>query len=179
MEQRTAKINISSAGGTASQSSKTYKVTIPTTWLEAMGITAEQRDLVLSFDGKAITLSRRVSGPDFALQQRRLGHDVRILRLYDGEELCSSIYADMTSQLVVVENQEISTIKTAFGNNTLPNWTDFQNFLAERCISGQRSGLREYLEVLGLEEYDPLAIIEKTGGRMAEDQQWLTIEVMK
>ena len=114
MEQRTAKVSISSAGGTASQSSKTCKVTLPTTWLEAMGITAEQRDLVLSFDGKAITLSRRVSGPDFALQQRRLGHDVRILRLYDGEELCSSIYADMTGQLVVVENQEISTIKTAF-----------------------------------------------------------------
>jgi hypothetical protein len=32
---------------------------------------------------------------------------------------------------------------------------------------------------LGLDEYDPLAIIEKTGGRMAEDQQWLTIEVLK
>ena len=39
----------------------------------------------------------------------------------------------------------------------------------------QRAGLREYLEALGLEEYDPLAIIKKTGGRMAEDQQWLEI----
>ncbi len=179
MEQRTAKINISSAGGTASKNSKACKVTPPKTWLEEMGITDECRELALSFDGTRITLSRRISGPDFAVQQNMLDHDVRILRLYDGEELCSSIYADLTSQMVVVENQAVSPVKTAFGNNALPDWGDFQEFLSERCIPRQRSGLREYLETLGLEEYDPLAIIEKTGGQMAEDQQWLTIEVMK
>lgn len=123
--------------------------------------------------------SHRLSGPDFSAQQRSLGHDVRILRLYDGEELCSSIYADFTGQLVVVENRAVSPVKTAFGNNTLPDWDDFLYFLSERCIPRQRSGLREYLEALGLEEYDTLAIIEKTSGRMAEDQQWLTIEVVK
>ena len=80
---------------------------------------------------------------------------------------------------MVVENQAVPTIKTAFGNNLLPNWEDFQRFLEDRCIPRQRAGLREYLETLGLDEYDPLAIIEKTGGRMAEDQQWLTIEVLK
>lgn len=179
MEQRTAKINISSAGGTAGQDSKTYKVTLPAAWLETMGITREQRDLVLRFDGTSITLSRPVSGPDFAVRQRSLGHDVRILRLYDGKELCSSIYADLTSQLIVAENHVVSPVKTAFGNNALPDWGDFQSFLSSRCIPRQRAGLREYLEVLGLEEYDPFAIIEKTGGRMAEDQQWLTIEVVK
>lgn len=179
MAQRTAKINISSAGGTASKNSKTCKVTLPKTWLEEMGITDECRELALSFDGTRITLSRRISGPDFAVQQSMLDHDVRILRLYDGEELCSSIYADLTGQMVVVENQAVSPVKTAFGNNVIPDWEDFQEFLSERCIPRQRSGLREYLEALGLEEYDPLAIIEKTGGQMAEDQQWLTIEVMK
>ena len=93
--------------------------------------------------------------------------------------LCSTIYADFTAQTVVVENQPVPPIKTAFGNNLLPAWEDFQRFLEERCIPRQRAGLREYLEALGLEEYDPLAIIEKTGGRMAEDQQWLAIEVIK
>lgn len=39
-----------------------------------------------------------------------------------------------------------------------------------------RAGLREYLEAIGLEEYDPLEIIRKTAGRMAEDQQWLEVE---
>lgn len=119
------------------------------------------------------------SGPDFAAQGRALGHDIRILRLYDGEQLCSSIYADLTDRRIMVENQAVALIKTAFGNNVQPDWADFQDFLSERCVPRQRAGLREYLEVLGLEEYDPLAIIKKTGGRMAEDQQRLTIEEWK
>jgi len=107
------------------------------------------------------------------------GHEVRVLRLYDGETLCSTIYADFTERSVAVENRNVSIIKTAFGNNLLPSWEDFQNFLAERCVPRERAGLREYLEALGLDEYDPLAIIEKTSGRMAEDQQWLTIDTLK
>lgn len=179
MEYRTAKVNISAAGGTAAKNSKTCKVTLPTTWLEEMGITENQRELELAFDGAMITLSRRHSGPAFAEQQQALGHEVRILRFYDGDILCSTIYADFTEEAVVVEDQAVSPIKTAFGNNLFPDWKDFWHFLEERCIPRQRAGLREYLEALGLDEYDPLTILEKTGGRMAEDQQWLTIEVLK
>ena len=174
MEHRTAKVNISTAGGTAAKNSRTCKVTLPTTWLEEMGITEEQRELELTFDGTIITLSR---GPDFVAQRKTLGHEVRVLRFYDGDTLCSTIYADFTKEAVVVENQAVSPIKTAFGNNLFPDWKDFRHFLEERCIPRQRAGLREYLEALGLDGYDPLTILEKTGGRMAEDQQWLTIEV--
>ena len=139
-------------------------------------------DMVESESNRGDYMERRIvstNGPDFAAQWRSLGHDVRILRFYDGEQLCSSIYADLTKQRIMVENQAVALVKTAFGNNVQPDWADFQDFLSERCIPRQRAGLREYLGALGLEEYDPLAIIEKTGGRMAEDQQWLTIEVMK
>lgn len=179
MEHRNAKVNISAAGGTAAKNSKTCKVTLPTTWLETIGITEEHRELDLTFDGTTITLSRRLSGPDFAKQRQALGHEVRVLRFYDSDTLCSTIYADFTEEAVVVENQAVSPIKTAFGNNLFPEWKDFRHFLEERCIPRQRAGLREYLEALGLDEYDSLAILEKTGGRMAEDQQWLTIEVLK
>lgn len=179
MERRIAKVNIGSAGGTAGSGSKTCKVTLPTTWMEMLGITKEHRELELAFDGTTITLSRRLSGPDFAEQQLAQGHEIHIFRLYDGDALCSAIYADFTAQTLVVENQAVPTVKTAFGNNLLPSWENFQRFLEERCIPRQRAGLREYLEALGLDEYDPLAIIEKTGGRMAEDQQWLAIEVLK
>ncbi len=179
MERRIAKVNISSAGGTASKDSKTCKVTLPTTWVDAMGVTAQRRELELTFDGTKIILSGHLNGPAFVDQQLAKGHELRTLRFYDRDALCSTIYADFTGQTVVVENQAVPTIKTAFGNNPLPTWEDFQSFLAERCIPHQRAGLREYLEALGLDEYDPLAIIEKTGGRMAEDQQWLTIEVLK
>lgn len=179
MERRTAKINISSAGGTASSGSKTFKVTLPTTWLEAMGIDKNHRELELAFDGSNITLSRRLSSSEFVEWQLAKGHDVRILRLYDGNTLCSTIYADLTEEVIAVENQAVPLVKTAFGNQSFPTWADFLNFLAERCIPRQRAGLREYLETLGLDEYDPFAIVEKTSGRMAEDQQWLTVEVLK
>jgi len=139
----------------------------------------EHQELKQTVDNAEDTLPRSLSCSDFAVQQQAHGHDVRILRLYDRNELCSAIYADFTEQTVVVENQPVSPIKTAFGNNLFPNWEDFQYFLTERCVPRQRAGLREYLETLGLDEYDPLAIIEKTGGRMAEDQQWLTIETLK
>lgn len=179
MERRLAKVNISSAGGTAGRGAKTYKVTLPTTWVERLGITEERRELDLTFDGKRIILSQRLSGSEFAKRRRAQGHEVRVFRFYDGEQLCSTIYADFTEQSVIVENQAVPPIKTAFGSNPLPSWEDFQRFLEERCVSRQRAGLREYLEVLGLDEYDPLAIIEKTDGRMAEDQQWLSMEVLK
>jgi len=179
MERRIAKVNISSAGGTAASGAKTCKVTLPTTWMETMGITEDLRELELSFDGTTITLSRRLSGSEFAKQWCAYGHEIRILRFYDNDILCSTIFADFTGQTVMVENQVVPSVKTAFGNNLLPTWADFQDFLAERCVPRQRAGLREYLETLGLEEYNPLSIIEKTGGRMAEDQQWLTIEVLK
>lgn len=51
--------------------------------------------------------------------------------------------------------------------------------LEERCIPRERAGIREYLETIGIEEYDPIEIIYRTAGRMAEDQQWLKIEVIK
>ena len=48
--------------------------------------------------------------------------------------------------------------------------------MQERCIPRERAGLREYLEALGIDEYDPLKIIQRTGGRMAEDQQRLEVD---
>lgn len=179
MEQRIAKVNIGHAGGTASNGSKTCKVTLPTTWLEMMGVTADRRELRLFFDGTKITLSRQLSGPEFAEQQRGLEHEIQILRFYNGNRLCTTIYADFTDEILAAENQAVPVVKTAFGNNLFPGWEDFRQFLESRCVPRQRAGLREYLETLGLDEYDPLAIIKKTGGRMAEDQQWLSVEVMK
>lgn len=153
MERRISEMRVGSADGTASKGSKTCKTTLQT------------------------ETDRPLNGVNFIELHQEQGHDVRILRYYDDKTLCSTIYADFTNQTLVVENEDVLMIKTAFGNNRKPNWSDFQNFLSERCIPRQRAGLREYLEAWGLEEYDPVSIIQKTEGRMAEDKQWLTIEV--
>lgn len=178
MEKRKAKINISAAGGTAGKGAKTCKVTLPTAWVDALGINDKNREIELCFDGTKIMLTRSLTGAEFATQKRALEHDVRLLRFYEVDKLCTTIYADFTDETLIAENHIDDPVKTAFGNNTLPDWADFQAFLQERCIPRERAGLREYLESLGLAEYNPLEIIKKTGGRMAEDQQWLEVEVL-
>lgn len=178
MEKRMAKINISAAGGTAAKGAKTCKVTLPTAWMDALGIKPQNREIELGFDGAKITISRRLSGQDFAQQKRALGHDLRRLRFYDGDRLCTTIYVDFTDETLAAENHIDDPVKTAFGNNPIPDWADFQTFLQERCIPRERAGLREYLESLEIMEYDPLEIIQKTGGRMAEDNQWLEVETV-
>lgn len=176
MEKRLAKINISAAGGTAAKGSKTCKVTLPSVWMETMGLNPQKRDVELSFDGERIILTRRLSVQEFSEQKRGLEHELRRLCFYDGGRLCTTIYADFSDKTIAAENHVGDPIKTAFGNDPLPDWEDFQAFLRERCVPKERAGLREYLEALGLDEYDPLAIIYKTGGRMAEDNQWLEVE---
>ena len=82
----------------------------------------------------------------------------------------------MTEKKLRAENHTENIIKTAFGKNVAPTWDDLQGFLEERCIARSRAGLREYLETIGVDEYDPIEIIKKTKGRMAEDSQWIEIE---
>ena len=89
------------------------------------------------------------------------------------------IIADFTDETVSIENMTDHIVKTAFGKNETPTWSDFQNFLEERCLPRSRSGIREYLETIGVESYEPFEIIKKTNGRMAEDNQWLKWEVIE
>lgn len=89
------------------------------------------------------------------------------------------IYVDTTECSLQVENYCDNLIKTAFGKNKLPIWEDLMDFLKECCIPQGRAGLREYWESHGLQEYDPWEIIKKTQGRMAEDQQWLSLEELE
>ena len=68
-----------------------------------------------------------------------------------------------------------SPLSSAFGVNRKPTWDDLQIFLKDRCVPQERDGLKYYLSDLGLDCYDPLAIIRKTEGRMAEDSCWIKI----
>ena len=176
MEKRIAKVNISSAGGTAAKGSKTCKVTLPTSWVNSLGIGGERREVELAFDGKQIVLSRQTTAEEFAEKKSAQGHVVRQFRFFDGDTLCTTFIADFTDEELSVRNFTDNPVKMAFGNNVMPAWSDFQTFLEDRCIPRQRAGLREYLDAIGVIEYDSLDIILKTAGRMAEDYQWIEIE---
>ena len=178
MEKRTAKINISSAGGTASPNAKTYKLTLPNSWMAALGINDDFREMEIEFKDMQIILSRKSSIEELIAQHSN-HHDVRLFKYFNGKILCTTIYADFTDEKITIENHINDPVNTAFGNNDLPIWDDFLYFLQERCIPKQRAGLREYLETIGVDEFDPFEIIKKTTGRMAEDDQWIEMESMK
>lgn len=179
MEKRFGNIIIQAPGGTASKTASTYKVSLPSAWIKEMGITESNRQIELSFDGNSITISKKLSLDEFIGSGRSEGHKLYLFSYYDGQTLCSKIAADCTDQTVCFENYTNNFLRTAFGNNPAPTWEDFQTFLEERCIPRSRAGLREYLETIGVDKYDPLEIIQRTAGRMAEDNHWIRVEVME
>ena len=176
METRTAKVNFSLAGGTAGVGAKTCKVTLPNAWLAQLGIDQTHRQIELRFDGSQITLAPYLDFDQFMDSKKARGHRLSLLRFYDGNRLCSTIVADMTDHSLRVRNEDVELIKTAFGEKSIPSWDDLEHFLEERCVPRERSGIRGYLDAIGVLEYDPLEIIRKTRGCMAEDQQWLDLE---
>ncbi len=178
MEQRRAKTIIHASGGTAGKGANTYKLTLPSAWMKEMGINECSREVELTFDGSVITVAKHLPMDALIAAKRAQGKPLLKLSYFDGNMLCTTIIADEAEHIVRIENHTDRMIKTAFGNNFAPTWDDFQHFLEERCISRTRAGLREYLEAIGLEEYDPMEIIKKTQGRMAEDDQWIRIEVL-
>lgn len=175
MERRLARINSSTAGGTAGAGAKTHKVTLPSRWLRAMGITDEEREVELIFDQNRIVITKVVTIEKFISEKKAQSHCVKKLKFWNSKTLCTTIAVDFTDHTLCVENHTRQLVKTAFGKNRLPTWEDLMAFLEERCVPRQREGIREYLETLGLDEYDPWEIVKRTRGRMAEDQQWIEV----
>ena len=174
MERRIAKLIVGKAGGTAGKDSKTYKVSLPSKWIAELDLTDSKMEI--AFDGERIVISPHLSMENFIENKKTLGHKLIKIEFYDREVLCTKIVADFTDKTLSVENATEHIVKTAFGKNEVPTWEDFQSFLEERCVPRSRSGIREYLETIGVEEYNPVEIIKKTSGRMAEDDQWIKLE---
>ena len=173
METRNAKLIINKSGGTASEKSKTYRVTIPNSWVEQLGISEDNREIELSFNGTEITVRRKQTMQEYKDTHNR--NKLLQLQFFHGDSLCTTILADETAEKVLIENHTSDPLYTAFGVNNNPDWQDYQSFLEERCIPKSRAGLQEYLNAIGVDEYHPLEIIRKTKGKMAEDRSWLEV----
>lgn len=173
METRNAKLIINKSGGTASEKSKTYRVTIPNSWVEQLGISEDNREIELSFNGSEITVRRKQTMQEYKDTHNR--NKLLQLQFFHGDSLCTTILADETAEKVLIENHTSDPLYTAFGVNNNPDWQDYQIFLVERCIPKSRAGLKEYLNAIGVDEYHPLEIIRKTKGKMAEDRSWLEV----
>lgn len=54
-----------------------------------------------------------------------------------------------------------------------PTYEQIEEFVKSRCVNEKRENLKEYLNDIGLTEYNPWRIIEITHGVMWEDLLWI------
>ena len=154
-------------GETLTALAREYKVSRQTlsNYLNRKNETEEQ---ICQTMKKWVELNRRFRGVDAKDYTLRMDFMCK-------EECCTMILVDFKHEKIEVVNNTDNLIHRAFGIKAKPDWEDFQEFLESRCFPWSRDKLGVVLEDLELDFYDPLMIVEKTKGRMAEDFQWLKL----
>ena len=92
------------------------------------------------------------------------------------QDVCTLIDVNELERKVKIRNYTDKVMFRAFGTVEDPDYNDYQEFLKSRCFPESRDKMKLILKDLGLPFYDPIMIIEKTEGRMAEDDFWIRIE---
>ncbi len=90
--------------------------------------------------------------------------------------VCTIIDVDEMERRVEIHNYITNPIYRAFGVNTEPDYEDYEEFIRSRCFPETRDKLKLELKKLDIPFYDPIMIIEKTEGRMVDDDFWIRIE---
>lgn len=104
-----------------------------------------------------------------------LEYPMRLWYLYY-DEICTIIDVDERERKVKIYNYTNDYMFRAFGREEKPTFEQYEEFLESRCFPRSRDKMKLILKGLDLPFYEPLMIIEKTQGRMAEDQFWIKIE---
>ena len=86
------------------------------------------------------------------------------------------IDVDEMRKIVRIRNYVDNVQFRAFGVKEDPTIEDYNEFLESRCFPRTRDKMKLVLRNLGVPFYDPYLIVQKTEGRMAEDDFWLKIE---
>lgn len=92
------------------------------------------------------------------------------------QNVCTIIDVDEMNREVEIVNYTDNLIFKAFGSEEQPTFKQYEEFLQSRCFPESRDKMKLILKDLDLPFYDPFMIIEKTEGRMAEDDFWIRIE---
>ena len=104
----------------------------------------------------------------------RPGKDYTLRMTYMYKQFpCTLIDVNFLDRDIRILNKTNDMLRRAFGTIENPGWADFEAFLQERCFPATRGNAKELLKQLGVTDYDPIQIVEKTRGRTAEDDMWL------
>ncbi|MBO5158016.1 MAG: helix-turn-helix domain-containing protein [Lachnospiraceae bacterium] len=100
------------------------------------------------------------------------------IRLYymHQQTICTVIDVNEMKREVKIQNYTENLMFRAFGREEQPDYQMYEEFLKSRCFPESRDKMKLILKDLDLPFYDPFMIIEKTEGRMAEDDFWIRIE---
>lgn len=115
--------------------------------------------------------------PDY-VEAIRLPEKTMPLRLWymHNQTVCTVIDVNDIKREVKIYNYTDNVMFRAFGAEENPDYQMYQEFLKGRCFPESRDKMKLILKDLDLPFYDPFMIIEKTEGRMAEDDFWIKIE---
>ena len=58
MEDRQLNLIVQRPGGTAGKGAYSFKISLPSTWVYEMGLSADSRRCIVSFDGESITIKK-------------------------------------------------------------------------------------------------------------------------
>lgn len=92
------------------------------------------------------------------------------------KKVCTIIDVDERNRKVLVYNYTRDYMFRAFGRKEKPDFKEYEEFLESRCFPRTRDKMKLILKDLDLPFYEPMLIIEKTQGKMAEDDFWIRIE---
>jgi len=98
-----------------------------------------------------------------------------IFEYYDGDILCSKVWADFDKQQVRVENyNDVPIYKTVFGLRE-PSIENLLDFFEDRCFDKGRQDLPELNRSLGIthDMYNAAEVVKVTNGKTTEDFQWI------
>ena len=135
----------------------------------------------LTIHGPIVPLLRILREEPRFLPYFEVPEQTTILRLWYmyRSEVCTLIDVNEKDRTVSIRNYTSRMQYRAFGVNEEPSFEEYEQFLEDRCFPRGRDKMKLILEDLDIPFYDPLLIIEKTEGRMAEDQFWIRIERLK
>lgn len=128
--------------------------------------------------GAIVTLCRILGeNPEIAdrLEILPKKYPLRIKYMCNGN-ICTIIDVDERFRRIQIYNYARDYLERAFGKTAEPTFEDYEEFLRSRCFPESRDKMKWVLEDLGIPFYDPVLIIEKTQGRMADDDFYLEIE---
>lgn len=109
----------------------------------------------------------------YSVPEERL--KLRLFYMWE-DSVCTIIDVDEPERKVRIKNYFKNPMYLAFGVNEHPSFEDYTEFLKSRCFPEERDKIKLELKKLDIPFYDPLLIIEKTKGRMANDKFWLRVE---